>query len=423
MDRTLICRWTIACACLSLNGCTVCELALRTMRYEPAAYSWKHDKVRSRRLYRTWAEEAWQLEQQGCQDSGLSQEFGMGFRDGFVDYVYAGGTGEPPPVPPRRFWNASLRSPEGQQLAQQWFNGYRRGAQVARDGGYRSMATIHSSLMGMDPQFNGEPLENYVPDESNFQEHSPFEDDLPIPDSAPRPEAAAQPSQDEAEIESKELNSKGSARAQEDSVPSADSSQGEPQGNKLPEIDSQPTPEGAELPSERRIAPPLEDLRPATEGVPEMVLPEAQNRKSTIPRSTPKTVADVDATPAGLILVQHWEPSQTSELPNELDGRPKPSDVRFIDRTAPSAPVVPLSSPQSSLPSSGSSTLPNSTEDNSSRQTGLRFVADGQPNQESASKAKPGSSKRTESLLKPDWSRVLQPSMDTERPAYRDFAR
>jgi hypothetical protein len=49
-------------------------------------------------------------------------------------------------VPPRRFWNAGFRTDEGKLRANQWFEGYRHGARVAREGGYRERATLHSSV-------------------------------------------------------------------------------------------------------------------------------------------------------------------------------------------------------------------------------------------------------------------------------------
>jgi hypothetical protein len=88
-----------------------------------------------------------------CPELLGSPDYALGFRDGFVDYVYAGGNGEPPPVPPRQYWNVMLRSPEGKQLADAWFAGYRHGAQIARDGGYRDLGTIRTSLVSVDAPY------------------------------------------------------------------------------------------------------------------------------------------------------------------------------------------------------------------------------------------------------------------------------
>jgi hypothetical protein len=124
------------------------------MWHEPAAYSWKHDRKRSVEVYQEWAERAW-LEIVGeCPELVGNLDYALGFRDGFVDYVYAGGNGEPPPVPPRQYWNVMLRSPEGKQLADLWFAGYRHGAQIARDGGYRDLGTIRTSLVSAAEPFD-----------------------------------------------------------------------------------------------------------------------------------------------------------------------------------------------------------------------------------------------------------------------------
>jgi hypothetical protein len=143
-----LCRLATMAACLLLaSGCSVCQQARRTMLDEPAQYSSKKDREQTLTTYRMWAEAVWRQEQVACSPSSASTEYGLGFRDGFVDYVYAGGTGEPPPVPPRMFWNVAWRTPEGHAAANEWFAGYRHGARVARDGGYRRQAVVPSTLL------------------------------------------------------------------------------------------------------------------------------------------------------------------------------------------------------------------------------------------------------------------------------------
>lgn len=98
------------------------------------------------------------MENGGCPEGPGAEEYALGFRDGFVDYVYAGGAGQPPPVPPRKFWNVAWRTPAGAAGAEQWFAGYRHGAQSARNGGYRENGVVHSSYLGSDsPWVEGEP--------------------------------------------------------------------------------------------------------------------------------------------------------------------------------------------------------------------------------------------------------------------------
>lgn len=165
-----------------LTGCTVCQNVHRTVFEEPSRFNWKHDRVRSRQLYLQWADQAWR--------SGASAEaacnsptYLTGFREGFAEFVYAGGNGEPPAVPPREFWNADLRNERGQTLADLWFAGYRHGARVARDGGYRDMVVVRSSLFtgaGGDTMVEAypAPLEYYGP----ATDHHPTEVELLPPE-------------------------------------------------------------------------------------------------------------------------------------------------------------------------------------------------------------------------------------------------
>jgi len=131
---------------LLLGGCTVCRQTRRTMLEEPAQFSADKDRERTLATYRMWAESAWRRERGACSAFSASDEYSLGFRDGFVDYVYAGGTGEPPPVPPHKFWNVAWRTASGQAAAADWFAGYRHGAGVARDGGFRQQAVVLPSL-------------------------------------------------------------------------------------------------------------------------------------------------------------------------------------------------------------------------------------------------------------------------------------
>jgi hypothetical protein len=122
-------------------GCTVWQNARRTVITQPFQFSWKYDRGRSLKTYSLWAEQAWREYGANC-GQAPSGDFAAGFKDGFVDYVYAGGTGEPPPVPPREYWNVGNRTFPGQDRASQWFAGYRQGSAVARQGGYRQQATV-----------------------------------------------------------------------------------------------------------------------------------------------------------------------------------------------------------------------------------------------------------------------------------------
>ncbi len=133
-------------ACVSLSGCTLCQNFKRTIFDEPSEFSWMEDREESMEVYRTWADQAWGEQCSADPEQGASRIYAAGFKDGFVDYVYAGGSGEPPPVPPRRFWNVDRRNPQGHMGAADWFAGYRHGSQVAREEGYRERAIVPVSM-------------------------------------------------------------------------------------------------------------------------------------------------------------------------------------------------------------------------------------------------------------------------------------
>jgi hypothetical protein len=140
--------WACLAICLVLTAgcCSTGYLALRTLVCEPRQYCFKIDRCRSRSLYREWAEQQLQQAAGSCAESPLAADYKAGFIDGFVDFVDSGGNGEPPPVPPRQYWNVALRSQEGKERANQWLEGFRQGARVAADGGYRDFGIIHTSL-------------------------------------------------------------------------------------------------------------------------------------------------------------------------------------------------------------------------------------------------------------------------------------
>ncbi len=133
--------------CAVLPGCTLCKNAKRTILDEPSVFSWMEDREQSLEAYRTWADRAWREERSLDPEQSVSRAYVEGFKDGFVDYVYAGGSGEPPPVPPRQFWNVDVRNPRGHSEAADWFAGYRHGSQLAREAGYRERALVPSSLL------------------------------------------------------------------------------------------------------------------------------------------------------------------------------------------------------------------------------------------------------------------------------------
>jgi hypothetical protein len=137
----------MAMLCICFAGCSLVESAKRTLLLEPLAFPTCKDSHRTQRRDRQWAKAAWEAEMAANPELCSSVEYQRGFEDGFADYLYAGGTGEPPPVPPRRLWNLDYRTPEGHKAVEDWFAGFRQGARAVREAGYRDFVTVKSSLL------------------------------------------------------------------------------------------------------------------------------------------------------------------------------------------------------------------------------------------------------------------------------------
>src|SRR4051812_16230926 len=147
--RVVGCYAFILLTCFFSTGCCrLLGLSYRTTVFEPRLYNTYCDSSRSLAIYTQWADQAWLADGLPCLSGPPQPDYEDGFRDGFIDYVYAGGTGEPPPVPPRVYWNVLLRTESGKERVHQWFDGFRHGARVAREGGYREMSVVPTSVVG-----------------------------------------------------------------------------------------------------------------------------------------------------------------------------------------------------------------------------------------------------------------------------------
>ncbi|HVS40198.1 MAG TPA: hypothetical protein VMS17_31865 [Gemmataceae bacterium] len=93
-----------------------------------------------------WAEECWNHVRLTDPCVPHSGDYAEGFRAGFADYLYRGGAGEPPPLPPQKYRALCYQTPQGYQAIEDWFAGFRRGAAEAHQGGYRDWVTGPSSL-------------------------------------------------------------------------------------------------------------------------------------------------------------------------------------------------------------------------------------------------------------------------------------
>ena len=183
----------LALYCLSATGCSVIEdthhvlfLAKRTTKLEPQHFPYiRNEKMTRRRdaqlAKRVWAEVA---SQSGA--AGFTKHYERGFVTGFADYMYRGGDGEAPLVPPRDYWQLGYQSDRGKQAVDEWYEGFRHGVQECRARGYREMVVVRSSLLSSsNASYETSIDETPLLIESEVFEPTPAE---PLP--APEPDAA-----------------------------------------------------------------------------------------------------------------------------------------------------------------------------------------------------------------------------------------
>jgi hypothetical protein len=84
-------------------------------------------------------------------DGSYSPAYAHGFHDGFVDYVEHNGLAEPPAIPPVCYRYPSLRTPAQQQKIEDWFAGFRHGAQSALAQGWRDGVIVPISRPPITP--------------------------------------------------------------------------------------------------------------------------------------------------------------------------------------------------------------------------------------------------------------------------------
>lgn len=170
---------------VSFSGCAlthetgrVFRLAKRTVQIEPRFYEYiKSDRVAQREA-RLLAEQAWGEIAHAVPNA--SPDYENGFTEGFADYLYRGGSGEPPLVPPRGYWSLRFLNPQGKMVVEEWFAGFRHGAENCKTRGIRDMWVVPTSFVPEpDPPSARPPIDdaemkfmNPGPD-MNFQQAEP----------------------------------------------------------------------------------------------------------------------------------------------------------------------------------------------------------------------------------------------------------
>src|SRR5690606_14648866 len=93
------------------QGCSMYYSGLRTLVCEPLHYCAPKDNCFAIIRNRITAEAVWRDVVRATPEVDYTADDADGFRDGYADYLYAGGTGAPPPLPPRRYWRKYYQSP------------------------------------------------------------------------------------------------------------------------------------------------------------------------------------------------------------------------------------------------------------------------------------------------------------------------
>ncbi|MFM7148591.1 MAG: hypothetical protein ACKO23_01995 [Gemmataceae bacterium] len=104
--------------------------------------SYYHDSVGATSKFKQEALRAWKAIRKSDPSKQYSIDYADGFKEGFIDYLDAGGTGEPPLYPPFRYRKSSKASPEMIQGIQDWYAGFRHGSRVAKESGIRSLLVL-----------------------------------------------------------------------------------------------------------------------------------------------------------------------------------------------------------------------------------------------------------------------------------------
>lgn len=180
-----VCASGLACETPVGSGFEVLRYSSRNLLEAPITAG--EDRL-ERHWHRQQADQAWQHWQHGPAGHPVTVHYERGFKDGFADYLYAGGTGQPPPVPPWTLRTAAFETPAGARAVEDWFAGFRQGASAARESGLRELVVVPSSS---PPALQAAP----APATSQATPRGPSLETLPLPRelAVPEPPAADKP--------------------------------------------------------------------------------------------------------------------------------------------------------------------------------------------------------------------------------------
>ena len=139
---------------VSGTGCNLVSNTHRTMVNEPLLAT---DEFILKHRFKKLAHDSFAEFKRGGNAPKCSPCFKEGYIDGFIDQLENGGTTDPPAQPPRHYWTAGNLTPQGQERASMYFDGFRTGAEMALASGLRR---AYQAKM-------------FVPDASLFSSHIP----------------------------------------------------------------------------------------------------------------------------------------------------------------------------------------------------------------------------------------------------------
>ncbi len=158
-----------------LSGCNLFKLAAFNAQNEPHMYQ-NQEKLKKRAV--EFAEEAWANRLSHMKtDSPPPKAFECGYIDGFADYLFLGGNGSPPAIPPPYLRRYQYLSPEGHTEIEDYYAGFAAGAADAKASGQRIYFTvpISSQLQKADKLL-----------EQATETDVPIREELPTPKEAPK---------------------------------------------------------------------------------------------------------------------------------------------------------------------------------------------------------------------------------------------
>jgi hypothetical protein len=125
--------------CALNSGCRLWVTATWNLVHEAVQCT---DEVFACIRYHKMANAAWDAVGHAPPQGHDSQDYADGWKEGFAEYLKAGGSVVPPPP---RYWTVHYQTPEGHRAMTDWLAGYRDGAAAADASGYRAWVILPTS--------------------------------------------------------------------------------------------------------------------------------------------------------------------------------------------------------------------------------------------------------------------------------------